>query len=152
MSFNKVDVEKKLQKLKPTKSAGPDGIHPRVLLEAATSISPALSALYSKSLQEGHMPTAWKEGLITPIHKKGDKSQPGNYRPISLTSVAGKVMESLIRDKLVNHMMDNNLFCDAQHSFVPGRSCMTQLLVTQETWSELIDKGEVFDAIYLDFK
>jgi len=48
----------------------------------------------------------------------------------------------------VNHMVDHNLFCDQQHGFVPGHSCMTQLLVTLELWSGLLD----IDVIYLDLK
>ena len=60
-------------------------------------------------------------------------------------------MESLIRNYLVDHMMKNKLFCDAQHGFVPGRSCMTQLLVVVEMWTEMLDSGDPFDAIYLDF-
>jgi len=61
-------------------------------------------------------------------------------------------MESIIRDKLVNHMMNNDIFCDAQHGFFPGRSCMTQLLVTLERWTELLDGGDPVDLIYLDFR
>ena len=77
---------------------------------------------------------------------------PGDYRPVSLTSVIGKIMESVIRDSLVKHMMENNLFCDQQHGFVLGRSCMTQLLVTLEPWTKLQDSGAPIDVIYLDFK
>ena len=106
MEIDHKSVWKKLLKLKTTKSAGPDGIHPRVLKETAETIAPTLAAIYNKSLSESHIPAAWKEGLITPIHKKGNKTQPSNYRPISLMSVAGKIMESLIRDQLVSHMME----------------------------------------------
>ena len=60
-------------------------------------------------------------------------------------------MESII-DSIVNHMMDNNLYCDAQCGFVPGRSCMTQLLVTIVKWTEYLDQGYQVDAVYLDFK
>ena len=56
-------------------------------------------------------------------------------------------MESIIRDKLVNHMMNDNLFCDAQHGFVQGRSCMTQLPTTLEQWTELLDGGAPVDVI-----
>ena len=74
------------------------------------------------------------------------------YRPVSLTSVVGKVMESFVRDRLVQHMTEGDHFCDAQHGFVPGRSSMTQLLVTLELWTRWLDRGEPFDIIYLDFK
>ena len=145
-------VEKKLSKLKVCKSAGPDGFHPRILNELSSSIKEPLWMIFQKSLLEGRLPEVWKNAHITPIHKKGSKTTPGNYRPVSLTSVIGKVMESTIRDQLVRHMMENNLFCDAQHGFVPGRSCMTQLLITLELWSELLDGGDPVDVIYLDFR
>ena len=145
-------IEKKLKKLKITKSAGPDGFHPRVLSELSPSITLPLSIICTKSYVEGRLPVEWKKAHITPIHKKGSKVTPGNYRPVSLTSVVGKLMESVIRDKLVQHMMDQNLFCDEQHGFVPGRSCMTQLFVTLEIWSELLDSGAPVDVVYLDFR
>ena len=62
--------------------------------------------------------------------------------------IMGKLMESLVRDKLVSRMMDNQLFCDAQHGFVPGHSCMTQLLITIVLWSEMLDAGDPIDVIY----
>ena len=145
-------VEKKLRKLKVNKSAGPDGFHPRILSELSTSIKKPLCILFNKSLLEGRLPVAWKDAHITPIHKKGKQTLPGNYRPVSLTAVVGKLMESIVRDQLVNHMMDNGLFCDAQHGFVPGRSCMTQLLISLELWSEMLDSGAPVDVIYLDFR
>ena len=108
--------------------------------------------LYKKLLKKSRLPNAWKKAHITPIHKKGSKVEPGNYRPLSLTSILGKIMESIIRDQIVEHMMSNDLFSDEQHGFVPGRSCMTQLIVTLELWTELLDSGTVLDVIYLDFR
>lgn len=152
VQFSTEVIERKLKKLKVTKSAGPDGFHPRVLCELSSSIKLPLSIIFTKSYMESRLPTEWKFAHITPIHKKGSKVVPGNYRPVSLTSVIGKLMESVIRDSLVKHMMDNQLFCDEQHGFVPGRSCMTQLLVTFEMWSEMLDSGSPVDVVYLDFK
>ena len=151
MDITEDTVEKKLNKLKVTKSSGPDGFHPRILSELSKSIKSPLCVIFNKSLQEGRLPESWKDAHVTPIHKKGKKPTPGNYRPVSLTSVVGKMMESIVRDQLVHHMMSNGLFCDAQHGFVPGRSCMTQLLVTMELWSEILDSGCPVDVIYLDF-
>ena len=97
---------------------GRNGFHSRVLKETASSIGFPLSILYNMSLTEGHVPQAWKDGNITQIYKKGSKTDAGNYRPVSLTYVLGKVMESFIRDHLVDHMTKNTLFCEAQHGFV----------------------------------
>lgn len=145
-------IAKHLQKLKISKSAGPDGFHPRVLKEVAPSITKPLEIIFRKSIESGQLPTQWKEAQVTPIFKKGDRSVPGNYRPVSLTSVICKVMESIIREALMGHMKSNELFCDEQHGFVPGRSCMTQLLVCLDEWTEALDKGDPLDTIYLDFR
>lgn len=89
---------------------------------------------------------------MVPVHKKASKMDVKNYRPISLTSVPCKILESLIRDEIVAHLMENDLLCDEQHGFVPGRSCVTQLLTVMEAWTEMLDKGTPIDVVYLDFK
>ena len=73
------------------------------------------------------------------------------YRPVSLTSVLCKVMESFIRDHIVDNMMKNRQLCEARHGIVPGRSCMAQLLITIELYTEILDSGVPFDCIYIDF-
>jgi len=63
-----------------------------------------------------------------PIHKKGDCRLVDNYCPITLTSIIGKVLESIIKD----HILNNDLFMSYQHGFIPGKSCVTQLLYVME--------------------
>ena len=152
ISISEVDVLKRLQKLNISKSAGPDGLHPRIIKELATVISGPLSNIFQTSLQEGKLPQDWKIAHFTPIYKKGPKTDAGNYRPVSLTSVLGKLMESIIQDKVVKHMQDNNLLSQDQHGFMSGRSTVTQLLETLEHWSQSLDSGVGIDAIYLDFQ
>ena len=144
-------VENKLSKLKTIKSSGPDGFHSRVLKTTVSSIGLPLNILYYMSLTEYHVSHAWKEWNIT-LTNKCSKTDVRHYRPVSLTSVLGKVMESFIRDHLVDHMTKNLLFCEAQHGCVLGRSCMTQLLITLELWTEILDSGVSLDCIYVDFK
>ena len=143
-------VWKKLNSLNPNKSPGNDKWHPHFLKELADTICAPLSILFNKSLKEGAHKT-WRNAVITAIYKKGLKSDPGNYRPVSLTSVISKVMESIIRDAIVVHLMENNLLSDEQHGFVPGRDCITQLLLCLEDWSTFMEKGNAFDLIYTDF-
>mgnify|MGYP000403395009 CR=1 FL=1 len=145
-------IKKKLLELKISKAAGPDGWHPRVLNELAAQLCEPLSILLRKSLDSGQLPDIWKMAHVVPIHKKGSRSVAGNYRPVSLTAIIAKVFESLIRDALVTHMMDNGLFADEQHGFVPGRSCMTQLLLVMEEWTKILENGTPLDVIYLDFR
>ena len=73
------------------------------------------------------MPNIWKTANVTPIYKKGSRSDCGNYRPISLTSILCKVLEALIRDHMVDYIKRNHLITACQHGFVGGRSCTTQL-------------------------
>ena len=78
-------VKKKLEKLDPCKAAGPDGIPPSILKNLADELSTPITLIFNKSLKEGTVPEDWRTAHIIPIFKKGSRSKPGNYRPISLT-------------------------------------------------------------------
>ena len=143
-------VYSKLKCLNPNKSSGPDKWHPYFLREVADVICKPLTILFKKSMEEGAH-NSWLNVFIRVIHKKGSKKSLGNYRPISITSVISKLMESIIRDSIVLHMTKNDLFADAQHGFVPGRNCVTQLLLCLEEWTNLLEQGYAFDVVYTDF-
>ena len=145
------EVERKLRGLKPCSAPGPDGFHPRFLRESAQALASPVAALFRKSLTSGSIPLEWKLGEVTPIFKKGDKKSPSNYRPVSLTSVLCKTLESIVRDRLLDHLHSTNQLNDAQHGFRPKRSCATQLLITIENWSKALEAGEPVDSLYLDF-
>ena len=118
--------------------------------ELADAICFPLSILFNKSLKEGAH-KSWIVAVITASYKKGVRSVPGNYRPISITLVVSKIMESIVRDEIVAHMMKHNLLTNDQHGFVPGRDCITQLLLCLEEWTNMIENGVDFDVIYTDF-
>jgi Skp family chaperone for outer membrane proteins len=144
-------VIKKLKKQNPCKSPGEDGIHPRILKELANELAAPLCTMFNLSLSTSTLPTQWKEACITPIYKKGPRRSPGNYRPVSLTSIVCKIMESIVRDKVIQHMKENKLLSDQQHGFMSGRSCMTQLTEVMEEWTEILDNNRCIDAVYFDF-
>ncbi|KFQ85035.1 hypothetical protein N337_05384, partial [Phoenicopterus ruber ruber] len=96
-----------LHHLDTHKSMGPDGIHPRVLREMAQVLTKSLSTIYQQSWLTGEVPVDWKLANVKPIYKKGQKEDPGNYRPVSLTSVPEKVMEQIILSANTGHVRDN---------------------------------------------
>ena len=112
-----------------------DMLHPRVLFETRDMIDYPLYLIYSKSLELGILPSDWKLGEVTAIYKKGPKSDRGNYRPVSLTSVCCKLLESLIRDHIMNYLLENSLLSTKQYGFVKGRSTMLQLLHMVDKWT-----------------
>ncbi|KFQ29161.1 hypothetical protein N332_02125, partial [Mesitornis unicolor] len=89
------------------KSIGPDVIHPRVLRELAEELAKPFSFISQQSWVTGEVPVDWRLANMTPIYKKGQKEDPGNYRPVSLTSVPGKVIEQIILSAITWHMQDN---------------------------------------------
>ena len=145
------NVLKKLNNIKPEKAPGVDNIYPVVLKELSQVISNPLSQLFTRSLNEREVPDDWKLANVTPIFKKGTKSVPKNYRPVSLTSQVCKLMESLIRDAIITHLRKHNLIVESQHGFTKGRSCLTNLLTFLEEVTKAIDQGIPVDVIYLDF-
>ena len=90
--------------MKDIKSPGVDGIPPKLLMEIAEQISTPLAKWFNLSLEEGIVPSEWKEVNITPLFKKGSRNKPENYRPVSLTSVVCKLLETLIRDQWWNSL------------------------------------------------
>ena len=151
ISVTELKISKAIDRIKPSKSAGPDNIHPKILKECKRAMPKPLKIIFEKSVKECKIPDIWKSAYVTAIYKFGPKSKPENYRPISLTSVPGKILERLIRDELVSHMKANNLFSCSQHGFLAGRSCTTQLLEFLEDVTTALDNGEDVDVIYPDF-
>ena len=151
IAINKETVSKLLQGINISKSAGPDQIHSRVLYELRDNIIDPLNRIFQMSFNECKLPTPWKVAHIKPIHKKGKKSEFSNYRPVSLTPICAKLLERIIRDRIVAYLEDNGLINKNQHGFRAGRSCTTQLLEIMEIWSSFIDRGIPFDCIYLDY-
>ena len=147
-----------LKELKNGESQVQNQIHPMLQKELKQIESVLLSTIFQKSLEESTLPSNWKEVNITSIFKGGERKLAENCRPISLSSAPPSLTEKLIteirliRNALIHHMTQNNLFFKAQHGFISGESCKTQILELTEDVSRDIDNGQDEDVIYLDFK
>ena len=145
-------VYTKLRNLKPDKAPGIDGLASQLLIETSEEICYPLSKIYEKSLMTGCIPVDWKLSNVTPIYKGGKRSEPGNYRPVSLTPHVCKVLESILKDSMLEHLIENDMLKGSQHGFVSKRSCFTNLLSFFEKVNGWVDEGEAVDVIYLDFR
>ena len=120
------EVKRHLLKLKPNKSPGPDHIAPCILKSSALELAPSLTHMINKSYSVGLLPDEWKHADITPLHKKGSKSSRENYRPISLTSIACKIGEKIVFDRMIKFWREIDLINNNQFGFLRGRSTATQ--------------------------
>ena len=146
------EVCRKLEGLKSDKSPGPDSLHPAMLKKLAGVLCTPLATLFNLSLKSGQLPDDWKCANVTAIHKKGNRSDVGNYRPVSLTSVPCKIMESLIRSQMLDFLDSQAQLAHEQHGFTHGRSCLTNLLESLEEWTRSLDDGFGLDIVFLDYQ
>ena len=145
------EVKKLLKGLKPGKAPGPDGLNPKLLSELADIIALPITQIFKLSLATGKIPEEWRKAKVSPIFKKGSRLSANNYRPVSLTCILCKMMETLVRKHLINHLEENKIVSRHQHGFTAGRSCITQLLETLDIWTEVLDNGGSIDVVYTDF-
>lgn len=131
---------------------GPDLIHPLVLRTLAGDIAPILKIIFQSSLQTGRVPDDWRQANVSPIFKKGERYNPANYRPVSLTCVCSKLMEHIVTKHLVNHLEGNNILYDLQHGFRSKRSTETQLLAFVQDILQNLRNNKQTDVIIMDFE
>jgi len=140
-----------IQHLDTRKSMGLDGVHPRVLRELAEVLTKPLPIIYQQSCLTGEVPVDWRLANVTTIYKKGWKEEPGNCKPVSLTSVLGKIMKWFILSAFTRHVQDNRGLRPSQHGFTKGKSCLTNLISFYDQVTCLVDEGKAVDVVYLDF-
>ena len=153
--FPKESVEAAIKSLKlnANSAPGPDGMTSELLSKCASVINEPLASLFSKSMREASVPSLLKRVAVVPIYKSGDRSDPSNYRPVSLTPILMKIMEKIVSEKMVAFLSENNLFNPNQHGFMKGRSYLSALF---SVYDEIIlnlsnSQMSCTDMIYLDF-
>ena len=149
--FTNEKIREKINGLRANSAPDPDGISAQFLKNTREEILTPLKIIFDLSLRKGTAPEDWKHATVTPIFKKGTKGDPANYRPVSLTSIPCKIFESILKDDIMSHLIENGLIKDSQHGFMTGRSCTTNLITFLDKLTEIVDRGRAADIFYLDF-
>ena len=147
---SKVFVEHQLRKLKTKKSAGHDELPPKLLKDSASTIAGPLSHIINISLKSGIVPSEWKFAKIIPLHKSGSKTTANNYRPISILSVASKIMERAVHIQLIEYLESNCLLSKNQFGFRKGRSTELATTLLTDNIRKDADKGKLVGALFID--
>ena len=122
-------VANKINNMKENKSPGVDGIAPKILKKKTVEqICTPLALVFNMSLPEGIVPLEWKKANIIPLFKKCSRNKSVNYRPVSLTSVICKVLETIFRDHMMDVLIKHKLINPSQHGFLKARSCLTNFV------------------------
>jgi len=152
ISFNPYYVNKAIKRLKPKAKGGPDQLSPLFIKKCSLWLAPALALLFQRSFDTGFFPAIWALSYVTPIFKSGDRADVGNYRPIALTCVMCKLMESIIKDQLLQYLLNSNLINKDQHAFIKKHSTAGNLLECTNDWGLKLNLKRCVDVIYIDYK
>ena len=146
------DLIATLNTLNVTKATGLDGLTPKILKTSANAIAPTLLKIINTSLQNGQFPEPLKIAKLKPIHKGGPKSDPSNYRPISVLPVLSKIIEKHITKHIFAYLNKYDILHKSQSGFRKNHSCNTALISLLDKWLKNIDKGEITGAIFFDLR
>ena len=131
---------------------GLDGISCRLLKEAAPVITTSLTYIINLSIGSGIFPDDWKIARVSPVFKEDIKSDPNNYRPISVLPIVSKLIERIVFNQLYSFLVENDLLADSQHGFRPKHSTLTALLEATNEWYLNIDNDLLNGVLFLDLK
>ena len=151
VQFTPEKIYRVVRKLRPKMTCDPEGYPPFLLKQLISVITHPMSLLFTSFFSVGSIPSSWKRAVITPIHKKGSLADPANYRPVSLTSVFGKIMERIIAADLLDYLLGNNLLNSGHHGFLSKRSTLTNLLESVNDWTIFMENKHKSRVAYVDF-
>lgn len=151
IDFNEEDILNAINDMSRYSATGPDKFSAEILKECKQQLCSPIQHLWRMSLNQSDIPTKYLQQTIVPIYKKGDRSLAANYRPVSLTSHIIKIFERVLRQKLVEHIEQNNLLSNQQHGFRHRRNCLTQLIHHFDDILQALENDSNADIVYLDF-
>ena len=146
------DINNSINHLKDKIIRTPENIPPYFIKHGISSLIFPLSLIFNCSLALSDVPKQWKISFVIPVYKKGNKHNPLNYRPISLTSGFSRIYEHIISIKNFNHLFDHNLITNKQFGFVPNRSSCIQLLTCLHSWLIPYLNNESIKVVYTDIQ
>ena len=144
-------VSKAIDELAAHTAPGPDKFPAILLKKCSAVLAPVMAELWQSSMSTGDVAKVFKQQSIVPIFKKGNRSSPANYRPVSLTSQIVKVFERVVRRQMADFVESNNLLSPDQHGFRSKRSCLSHLLHHIEDVLKDLETGANADVLYLDY-
>ena len=144
------DVKDAISLIDPSKASGPDLVSPNLLKKGVNELSGPLSKFFTRLLLNSEFPSQWKRANVAPVFKKSDPSTPSNYRPISLLSCLGKVMERCVHKYLYNYVVSNEILTKCQSGFIKGDSTTNQLLFLYNDIVKALDEGKEVKSVFCD--
>ena len=150
IQISEQDVKNEIKKLTLNKATGPDKIHNILLIAASDVLAKPLSSFFNRCLEESKFPTPWKLAHVTPVYKKGNKDDCTNYRPISLLSCVGKLLERCVHKHVNAFLTENELISSSQSGFQTGDSTVNQLVSIYNNFAKHYDQGITTQAIFFD--
>ena len=145
------DIHSVIKLLDKSKATGPDMIHNKLLIATVDIIIEPLTILFNCCLNEGIFPNIWKIAHVTPLHKEGPENLCNNYRPISLLSCVGKVLEQCVYSRVLNYLKVNNIITQSQSGFMPVDSTVNQLTSIYHDLCTSFDQGITTQSIFFFF-
>ena len=145
------DIEDAIHNLDSSKGPGVDDISPKIIKEGKKELTFHLTNLFNTSIRTGTFPHSHKMAKCVPVFKNnGENTSINNYRPISIITSIGKLLEKLVAKQFTQYLESNNILCDNQHGFRKNKSVQTALLDFTDTISDTLDKGNKAVGVFLD--
>ena len=153
VKVDKVDLLRLLRSLDEKKAMGPDDVSGHILKECREQLIEPICDIISCSIETGNVPVEWKRANVVPLYKNGNRQEPLNYRPVSLTSIMCKLCEKVIKRQWVEHLEKEKIINESQFGFRQGRSCVTNLICFYSRVIDIVQERDGWaDCIFLDLK